>query len=309
VRAAVKILVLPVSALFLLTSAAMAGQAWGENEERARFPAPGPVVDIGGGQLMHVREWGERVEGRPTLILLAGAAIPSSAWGWIGPALADDHRVVAVDRPGMGWSFGGSGLRTAKGAADSITTALRDLGIAPPYIVVAHSFAGFSGRVFIGQHQSDVLAAVMLDTSTPEGPGSGYGFFYRMAALKTHLGVGYVDPPRNDYASLPTADADAAYAVSRWTSHADASADELDVWNISAEQTRLAGTLGAMPLLVITTTGATAQQLDWQHDVERLSSNNEFVVLNVGHTQMLTEPDQAQQVVAEIRGFLSRSLP
>jgi pimeloyl-ACP methyl ester carboxylesterase len=240
---------------------------------------------------------------------MAGAAIPSSAWAWIGPALGADYRVVAIDRPGMGWSFGGHGPRTAKVAADAITTALDDLGIAPPYVVVAHSFAGFSSRVFIGEHLPEVLAAVMLDTSTPEGPGSGYGFFYRMDALKGHLGVGYVDPPPNDYASLPMPDAMAAYAVSRWTSHQDASADELDVWDLSAEQTRMAGTLGNMPLLVVTTTGASEPQLEWQHDVERLSSNSDFVILNVGHTQMLTEPDQAQQIVAHIRSFLSESLP
>ena len=132
------------------------------------------------------------------------------------------------------------------------------LGSGPPYVVVAHSFAGFSGRVFIGEHRPEVFAAVMLDTSTPEGPGSGYGFFYRMDALKGHLGVGYVDPPPNGYASLPPPDAMAAYAASRWTSHQDASADELDVWELSAEQTREAGTLGDMPLLVVTTTGASA---------------------------------------------------
>jgi pimeloyl-ACP methyl ester carboxylesterase len=308
-RAAAKILVLPAGALLLLATAAMGGQAWSEAQERANFPAPGSVVDIGGGQLMHLRVWGESAPGRPTLLLMAGAAIPSSAWGWIGPALAADYRVVAIDRPGMGWSFGGSGPRTAKVAADAMSTALDDRGIGPPYVVVAHSFAGFSGRVFIGEHQPDVLAAVMLDTSTPEGPGSGYGFIYRMDALKGHLGVGYVDPPPNGYASLPSADAMAAYAVSRWTSHQDASADELDVWDLSAQQTRDAGTLGDMPLLVVTTTGARAPQLEWQHDVERLSTNSDFVILNVGHTQMLTEPDQAALVASEISGFLKATLP
>ena len=84
--AAAKILVLPVGALLLLTTAAMAGEAWSENQERMQFPAPGSVVDIGGGQLMHLRVWGEAGPGRPTLLLMAGAAIPSSAWAWIGPS-------------------------------------------------------------------------------------------------------------------------------------------------------------------------------------------------------------------------------
>jgi pimeloyl-ACP methyl ester carboxylesterase len=308
-RAALKLLVIPLALVLLLAGAAVAGQAWAEHDEQARFPAPGRTVNLGNGQLMHVRSWGVQLPGRPTLILLAGAAIPSSAWGWIGPALAADYHVVAVDRPGMGWSFGGGGQRTAQGAADSIGKALSGLGIRPPWVVVAHSFAGFSGRVFIGQHRLDILAAVMLDTSIPEAPGAGYGFFYRMSALRAHLGTAYLFPPPNGYSNLPPNDAAAAYAVSRWTSHQDASADELDVWDVSAEQTRQAGTFGDMPLLVVTTTGSSEAQLEWQHAVERLSSRSEFVVLNVGHTQMLTEPDQAAMVIDEIRDFLGRTLP
>jgi pimeloyl-ACP methyl ester carboxylesterase len=258
---------------------------------------------------MHVREWGARVEGEPTLILLAGAAIPSSAWGWIGPALAEGYHVVAVDRPGMGWSFGGSGPRTSKVAADAMTAAFDKMGIGPPYVVIAHSFAGFAARVFIGEHRSDVAAAVLLDTSTPQAPGSGYGFFYRLDALKGHLGVPYLDQSPNSYGSLPSPDAAAAYAVSRWTSHMDASADELDVWDVSAQEVRDAGDLGSLPLLVVTTTGAAANQLEWQRQVAALSTSSQFVVLDVGHTQMLTEPQQAQLVVAQVRDFLSAALP
>jgi pimeloyl-ACP methyl ester carboxylesterase len=304
-----QLIVFPLAVLLVLVGAAMGNQGIAEGAEQARFPAPGQLVDVGNGQLMHLRTWGQQTSNRPTLLLMAGAAIPSSAWGWIGPALASDYRVVAIDRPGMGWSRGGSGPRTARVAAYAIWTALEKLGIGPPYVVVAHSYAGFAARVFIGQHRPDVVAAVMLDTSTPEGPGSGYGFFYRMDALKGHLGVSYLFPPPNGYASLPPDDAAAAYAVSRWTSHQDGSADELDVWDVSAAQARAVGSFNGMPLLVVTTTGASEPQLGWQRQVATLSSDSSFTMLAVGHTQMLTEPDQAEQVIAQIRDFLAASLP
>ena len=35
----------------------------------------------------------------------------------------------------------------------------------------------------------------------------------------------------------------------------------------------------------------------------------EFVVLDVGHTQMLTDPNQAASLVDEIRGFLATAIP
>ena len=38
---ATTVLVLPVGALLLLMTAAMAGEAWSENQERVQFPAPG----------------------------------------------------------------------------------------------------------------------------------------------------------------------------------------------------------------------------------------------------------------------------
>jgi pimeloyl-ACP methyl ester carboxylesterase len=308
-HAGLRLVALPVAVLLVLIAAAIGNQGLAEGAEQTRFPAPGQLVDVGNGQLMHLRTWGLQHSNRPALLLMAGAAIPSSAWGWIGPALASEYRVAAIDRPGMGWSRGGSGPRTAQVAADDIATALVKLGIGPPYVVVAHSYAGFAARVFIGQHRANVVAAVMLDTSTPEGPGSGYGFFYRMDALKGHLGVSYLFPPPNGYASLPPDDAAAAYAVSRWTSHQDGSADELDVWDASAAQARAAGRFNDMPLLVVTTTGASEPQLGWQRQVATLTADSSFTVLAVGHTQMLTEPDQAEQVIAQIRDFLGRSLP
>jgi len=304
-RASLKLAV-PTTAVLLLL---MANEALAEGHDRVWFPPPGQVVDIGHGQLMHVRVWGSDAPGRPSLLLLAGAAIPSSAWGWIGPALSRDYRVVAIDRPGIGWSTGGQGPRTAQVAADAIATALDKVGIRPPYVVIAHSFAGFTGRVFMGDHRDEIQAAVMLDTSTPEAPGAGYGYFYRVAALRQHLGLEYIFPPANDYASLPRADAAAAYSVSRWTTHRDGAADELDAWSVSADETLAAGTFGALPVLVVTTTGSNASQLEWQHLVASISSASRFVVLNVGHTQMLTEPDQAAMVIDEIRGFLGRTLP
>jgi hypothetical protein len=63
-----------------------------------------------------------------------------------------------------------------------------------------------------------------------------------------------------------------------------------------------------MPLLVVTTTFASELQLGWQRQVAAISSSSTFTVLNVGRTQMLTEPAQAEQVIAQIRGFLMASV-
>src|SRR5918992_609255 len=83
----------------LILLAGMTLQAYAEQKERERFPPRGQLVDIGGGQLIHLHQWGEGYPG-PTVVLNGSASMPSSLWGWVGPALADrGHRVVAYDRP------------------------------------------------------------------------------------------------------------------------------------------------------------------------------------------------------------------
>jgi pimeloyl-ACP methyl ester carboxylesterase len=302
-RAVLQLVLAPAMAIATGAAAAMLYEGWMEHDERGQFPPPGVVVDVGGGQSMHVRSWGNIATG-PTIVLTPGAAIPSSAFAWIGQDLADQYRVVAVDRPGMGWSSGGSGPRDALTAAEDIHAALAKAGFPPPYVIAGHSFGGFAARVFAGQYVTDVAGVIFLDASHPDAPGSGYGFIYRMQALRGHLGEGYLFPPGNGYADLPPADAARTYAVDRWTSHLDASADELDRWDISATEARSVTSLGATPLLVI----STPIQPEWERDLANLSSASHFVILNVGHTQMLSEPDQAETVATEIESFLSGQL-
>lgn len=284
----------------------MVVQAAVEHDQRGRFPPPGQLVDIGGGEKIHLRTWGSASD-RPTVLLFISAQTPSSAWAWIAQSLAEDYRVVAFDRSGMGWSTGGSGPRDADHAARALTSALAIAGIGPPYVVVAHSYGGFSARVFVGLHPDDVVAMVLLDTSHPDAPGSGYGPLTRITALQGHAGLMVLFPPGNGFASLPDGEGDAAYAASLWTSHLDASSDELDTWNASAAQVRTAGTFGDLRLLVVAAYESEDQRR-YQLDLVNLSSAGEFVALNVGHLQMLTEPDQAALVTDEMTQFLAAML-
>ena len=215
-RALVQLAGIPAAVVITAAAALMLYDAWMEHDERGQFPPPGIVVDIGGGQWMHLQVWGAANPG-PTIVLTAGAAIPSSAWEWIADDLADRYRVVGIDRPGMGWSSGGSGPRDAVTAAKAIHAALAKAGLGPPYVIGGHSFGGFATRAFVGLYADDVAAAILLDSSHPDAPGSGYGYIYRMQALRGHLGLDYLFPPDNGYASLPQRAAAETYAVSRWT--------------------------------------------------------------------------------------------
>jgi hypothetical protein len=111
-------------------------------------------------------------------------------------------------------------------------------------------------------------------------------------------------PPGNGLAGLPPADAEAGNVVAHWTSHLDATADELEAWPISAQQLRDAGDLGGLPLLVIAAYGSDGHYA-LQRDLATMSTAGEYVALEIWHTSMLFTPDHAVLVSAEIRRFLS----
>jgi pimeloyl-ACP methyl ester carboxylesterase len=278
-------------------------QALAERDLRARFPPPGELVRLADGRQIHLRQWGVGNPG-PTILLDTAASTPSSAWALFAQELARDHHVVAYDRPGMGWSTGLPGPRDAQTAAAALREALVVANVAPPYVVVAHSYGGFSGRLFSHLNRSDVVALVLMDTTHEDGGGErGFALWYRLAAWRNHLGLNQLVPPGNGFAGLPSADAEAAHAVSQWTSHADATADELDAWHISAAQLQAAGDLGDLPLLVIAAIGGD-EHTTLQRDLARLSTQSTYRPLEIWHTSMLFNPDHARIVADEIRRFL-----
>lgn len=290
----------------LILLSGMTLQACVERAERERFPPPGQLVDIGGGQLIHVRQWGEANPG-PVLLLDGSAAMPSSIWGWVGPGLADlGHHVVAYDRPGMAWSSGPRQPRDARHAADAFSAALRAAAIPPPYVVVAHSYGAFSSRVFTGLRRDEVEALVLLDTTHPDAGGPVVAIPYRLQALLGHSGLFQIVAPPNGFSGLPAADAAAAGSVTKWTTHLDTTAEELEFWYDSANQVRQFPDFGDLPLLVVAD-WSSGLHLDLQRDLLELSTSSRFVQLEAEHMGMLLREQEAQMLIPVIDEFI-RSL-
>lgn len=204
----------------------------------------------------------------------------------------------------MAWSAAVTG-RDAQNAADALGRALVTAGIGPPYVVVGHSFGGLSARVFAARHPGEVVGLVLLDTTYPIlGGGTGYAAIFRQEALRGHTGLLQLFPPDNWYDSLPAGESAGAYAVTLWTSHRDATADEMDAWDASVAQVQAAGDFGSLPLLVVSVPGP-SEHLDLQRDLASLSSDSRFVVLDTSHMAMLMDETQASATAQEIRRFLS----
>lgn len=86
--------------LAVLALATQAGVAW----LQARFPARGELITVTGGAL-HVVDLGPRGLAELPIVLIHGASSNLGAMrAPLGDQLAQQHRVLLIDRPGHGWS-------------------------------------------------------------------------------------------------------------------------------------------------------------------------------------------------------------
>ncbi|EIJ43629.1 putative hydrolase or acyltransferase of alpha/beta superfamily [Beggiatoa alba B18LD] len=104
-------------------------------------------------------------EGSPVVLMDAGLGGTSMDWSRIQPAIANYTKVCTYDRAGYGWSEAGEFPRTSSVIADELYTLVKNAGIAPPYIVVGHSFGGFNVRLFAHRHPTETVGMVLVDAS------------------------------------------------------------------------------------------------------------------------------------------------
>jgi pimeloyl-ACP methyl ester carboxylesterase len=125
---------------------------------------PDPVarsIDVGGYRLA-TRMRGTRT---PTVVLLSGLDTPMDAWGEVEVEAGAFARVFAYDRGGVGASEAAPGARTGEAVATELHALLAAAELAPPYVLVAHSFGGIHARVFAGLYPSEIAGLVLVDAS------------------------------------------------------------------------------------------------------------------------------------------------
>jgi pimeloyl-ACP methyl ester carboxylesterase len=115
------------------------------------------------------RGWGK--PGPDGIVLVHGGGAHSRWWDHIGPLLAGERRVAAIDLSG----HGDSGRRQSYGPDDwarEVLAVAKDAGISAPPTVVGHSMGGFVTLRLASMFGSRLQGAVTIDTPvrdiTPE---------------------------------------------------------------------------------------------------------------------------------------------
>jgi pimeloyl-ACP methyl ester carboxylesterase len=155
--------------LLILPSVLIAGvvyQTIGSWIDETRFPPPGRLVNIGAYKL-HLKRQGS---GHPVVVLEAGIAATSISWSPVQARLAQFSTVCSYDRAGLGWSeqrSRGSCPCTLEQMVGELEALLRNCGLAPPFVLVGHSFGGLLVSAFAHAYPEQAAGLVLIDPISP----------------------------------------------------------------------------------------------------------------------------------------------
>lgn len=153
-----------------LATVVVAGGSLSERSARRRalhdFPAPGRMVDIGGGRRLQLDCRGS---GSPTVVLEAGLDnYGSLSWAAVHDSLAATTRVCAYSRAGIMWSDPVDGPFDVEAQERDLHAALANAGERAPWVMVGHSLGGPYVMVFAGLYRSEVAGVVLVDATHPD---------------------------------------------------------------------------------------------------------------------------------------------
>ncbi len=134
-----------------------------ELHDDRRYPAPGTLIPIDTKRRLHVVQHGRSNSGQPTVILESGLAATSLSWVFTPPLLSEFAHVVSYDRAGLGRSDPAGKPPTLATLLADLDALTQSLPLAPPFILVGHSFGGLLVRAFAHLHPQRVAGLVLID--------------------------------------------------------------------------------------------------------------------------------------------------
>ena len=161
----------------------------------------GDKIDVGGYRL-YIDCKGT---GSPTVILESGLEGDVVTWKDVHPEVATFTRVCRYDRTGLAHSDYGPTPRNAELTAQDLHTLLAKANIAPPYILVGHSFGGLLIRRYAFDFPDDVSGMIFVDSLQEDWwdeslallPAETTNDSVRLASFRNYLRNGWHDPKNN----------------------------------------------------------------------------------------------------------------
>jgi pimeloyl-ACP methyl ester carboxylesterase len=146
------------------------------------YPVQGSMVEVAGAQL-NIVDIGPRDAAGPPVVMIHGASSNLENMRQpLGDKLAENHRVILIDRPGHGWSTR-ERLYSSTPAIQGrmIVEALERLGVGRAIFVV-HSWSGALGARIALDYPERVAGLVMLAPVAFPWPG-GVGWYNELVTM------------------------------------------------------------------------------------------------------------------------------
>ncbi len=304
--------------------------------DRKRHPAPGELINLNGRSL-HLLSCGE---GSPTVLFESGLMSTVLSWVDIQPEIAKVTRAVCYDRAGLGWSDPGPAPRDADQIVKELHQLLNRAQIPPPFILVGHSFAGLSTRLFAARYPEEVAGLILIDPVVPAewNPANEHNQrrirtgakILRRATVLSRLGLirfvsfllrAGVKPiaeplvrlmsrgaPKGDGTSssplfwnLPPSERAMAPVFWVQPKFTETIADQLENFPKSATQVAAADNLKDLPLTVISAANTPADRKNAHLAIAHLSaSGTHLVATRSGHWVMTDEPELVIHAIHEM---------
>jgi pimeloyl-ACP methyl ester carboxylesterase len=275
--------------------------------DRRANPMSGQLIDIGGYR-MHIYCAGR---GAPPVILDSGLGDSYMAWHNVQPEIAKFVSVCSYDRAGLGYSEPSPRPRTSRVFAEELHELLHAAGVAPPYILVGHSFGGFNARLFASRYRSETAGMVLVDSAHPDQP-KRYPQQLEMNAelVRQEKLLQFTEPIGIPRLLGDCGDSAAIRAAECTFNDMRENVTELEMVGESASEAGAAGDLGDMALIVISHDTNQShpdlpEELDktrnrvWaqmQEELSHLSTNGALVIAKgSGHDIQ----DQRPEIVSE----------
>jgi pimeloyl-ACP methyl ester carboxylesterase len=247
--------------LVVLLVAGAIYQAAASASDLKKYPPPGKLYDVGQYRL-HLYCTGE---GSPSVVLEAGSSSPGLTWASVQREIEKSTRVCSYDRAGIGYSESAGGPLSPQQVASDLHALLKAANVPGPYIMVGHSAGGVYMRAYTSKFPSEVVGMVLVDSShegenlilPPEWVKLNQTQNTMMAACRVMSPFGLMRLSHMFDAVITGISMDAqvgaAYLAATYqTRFCRVSAEEVKALAATPYQPDTPGSLGDMPLIVLT---------------------------------------------------------
>jgi pimeloyl-ACP methyl ester carboxylesterase len=124
------------------------------------YASPSRLVEVDPGRRINLYCLGA---GSPTVVFDSGLGGGTPAWAPIQAKIAKATRACSYDRAGINFSDPSPRASSSVNIVDDLHRTLAAAGVAPPYVVVGHSYGGLNVRLFATTYPSEVVGMVLVD--------------------------------------------------------------------------------------------------------------------------------------------------